>query len=470
MDTTQSKNIVRSLYLSFFSTLAVILLIGALYLASQYSQKWIVHTNEVKAEIHSVSETILKAETKLRGYLISKDPDYRVDYKVEVAKLNERLKTLEEKIEDDPIQVKNLKKMRSLLNQRIMGMNDNLDNYILRTPEENRKKSGRAETLQLIEDIERMKNVMLIEENEILKDRKSTYDNIYILSLIALVIALLLMLYNVYAVKKRLIPLFSRLAENNDKLIELVHSRDDEIALKEAQMAMNEDLIHEMENKNKQLNQFAYIASHDLQEPLRTVDNFIDLFEEDYADKLDGEAATYFGFIKGATSRMKTLITGLLNYSRLGRSGTRSKVELSKLLEEIKIDLGSKIEETNTTITHDNLPVVTGYPVELRQLFSNLITNAIKFTPPERDPKIHISVSSTKLYCKFQVTDNGLGIKKEHLEKVFNMFTRLHSAKDYEGTGIGLAFCQKIVELHKGKISVSSTIGEGSTFTFTLKK
>ena len=97
-------------------------------------------------------------------------------------------------------------------------------------------------------------------------------------------------------------------------------------------------------------------------------------------------------------------------------------------------------------------------------------SNAIKFTPPERSPKIHISVSDSRLYYTFKISDNGLGIKKEHLDKVFNMFTRLHSAKEYEGTGIGLAFCQKIVELHKGKISVASTVGEGSTFTFTLKK
>jgi light-regulated signal transduction histidine kinase (bacteriophytochrome) len=311
---------------------------------------------------------------------------------------------------------------------------------------------------------------MLIEENALLLERKSTYDTIYILSLIALSIALLLMLFNVYAVRKRLIPLFTKLAENNDALTELVHSRDQEIALKEAQMEMNEDLIHQMEDKNKQLNQFAYIASHDLQEPLRTVDNFIALFEEDYGDKLDGEAATYFDFIKGATARMKSLITGLLNYSRLGRSGTRSKIDLNKLLNEINVDLSTRIEESEAVITNDTLPTVSGYPVELRQLFVNLITNAIKFTPPERSPKIHVSVSDSRLYYTFKVSDNGLGIKKEHLDKVFNMFTRLHSAKEYEGTGIGLAFCQKIVELHKGKISVASTVGKGSTFTFTLKK
>ena len=470
MDTTESRNIVRSLYLSFFSTLAVIVLVTLLYLASQYSQKWIIHANETTTQIHSVSETLLKAESKLRGYLISKDPEYRIDYKVQIAKLRGEITQLEIKTLENPSQQENLRKFKDLVDERVLGMSNNLENYILRTPEENRKRSGRTEVLRLIDAIDNMRDIMLIEENAILIERKSTYDTIYILSLIALSIALLLMLYNVYAVRQRLIPLFTKLAENNDTLTELVHSRDGEIALKEAQMAMNEDLIHQMEDKNKQLNQFAYIASHDLQEPLRTVDNFIALFEEDYGDQLDGEAATYFEFIKGATARMKSLITGLLNYSRLGKSGTRSKINLDKLIQEVNEDLSTRIEESGAVLTNDNLPTVAGYPVELRQLFVNLITNAIKFTPPERTPKIHISVSDSKLYYTFKISDNGLGIKKEHLEKVFNMFTRLHSAKEYEGTGIGLAFCQKIVELHKGKISVASTVGEGSTFTFTLKK
>ena len=470
MDTTESRNIVRSLYLSFFSTLAVIVLVTLLYLASQYSQKWIIHANETTTQIHSVSETLLKAESMLRGYLISKDPEYRIDYKVQIAKLRGEITQLEIKTLENPSQQENLRKFKDLVDERVLGMSNNLENYILRTPEENRKRSGRTEVLRLIDAIDNMRDIMLIEENAILIERKSTYDIIYILSLIALSIALLLMLYNVYAVRQRLIPLFTKLAENNDTLTELVHSRDDEIALKEAQMAMNEDLIHQMEDKNKQLNQFAYIASHDLQEPLRTVDNFIALFEEDYGDQLDGEAATYFEFIKGATARMKSLITGLLNYSRLGKSGTRSKINLDKLIQEVNEDLSTRIEESGAVLTNDNLPTVAGYPVELRQLFVNLITNAIKFTPPERTPKIHISVSDSKLYYTFKISDNGLGIKKEHLEKVFNMFTRLHSAKEYEGTGIGLAFCQKIVELHKGKISVASTVGEGSTFTFTLKK
>ncbi|TVZ52407.1 sensor histidine kinase [Dokdonia sp. Hel_I_53] len=470
MDTKDSKNIVRSLYLSFFSTLAVIILIVALYFASQYSQKWIIHTNGVKADIHSLSETLTRAESKLRGYLISKDPEYRIDFKVEIAKLDNKLDVIQSKIYDNPSQLDNLRKYRALINERVSGMNNSMDNFVLGTPDENRRRAGRTQILSLIDSLDNIKDVMLVEENELLIDRKSTYDTIFVFSLVALAIALLLMLYNVYAVRQRLLPLFTRLAENNDELTSILKSRDNEIELKEAQIEVNEDLLHQMENKNKQLNQFAYIASHDLQEPLRTVDNFIALFEEEYGEKLDSDASQYFNFIKGATERMKGLITGLLNYSRLGKSGRRVKVELSKLLEEIKSDMISNIQDTGAVITNDSLPKISGYPVELRQLFANLIGNAIKFMPKEKTPKIHIGVSESLNYYTFKISDNGLGIKKAHLDKIFNMFTRLHTAKEYQGTGIGLAFCQKIVELHKGTITVDSKLGEGSTFTFTLKK
>lgn len=467
---SHTKNIIRSLYVSFFSTLAIIILVAALYGASQYSQKWIIHTNEVKAEVLSVSETLLLAESKQRGYILTQDPEYRIDYKVAIAKLIPKIETLKIKLGDNESQQSNLIKYRELVEKRLTIMNNNIENYVVGTAEENISYNGRDAVKKLIADIDDLRDQMLIEENELLITRKSTYDTIFVFSLIALVLALASMLYNIHTIRQRLLPLFADISKSNEALLELVHSRDEEIALKEAQMEMNDDLILQMENKNKQLNQFAYIASHDLQEPLRTVDNFIELFEEDYGDQLEGEATTYFNFIKGATKRMKSLITGLLNYSRLGKSGAKSKVELDIVLKELKRDFQTVIEEKNAIITNDSLPTVTGYPTELRELFANLLSNALKFTPSGRAPKIHIAVRESKNYWTFDVSDNGLGIKKEHLDKIFNMFTRLHSAKEYQGTGIGLAFCYKIVELHKGKITVSSTLEEGSTFTFTIKK
>ena len=212
------------------------------------------------------------------------------------------------------------------------------------------------------------------------------------------------------------------------------------------------------------------MASHDLQEPLRTVSNYVEIFEEDYEDKLDDDARMYFGFIDGALDRMRKLISGLLNFSRLGTSGEKEKVDLNLCLNEIKANFQATIEEENITINADSLPVVEAYKVEITQLFQNIISNAIKFRKPDIAPIINISFEEESAHYKFKITDNGIGIKEEHLYKIFDMFSRLHSAKDYEGQGIGLAFCKKIVEMHHGEIWVESTHGESTTFNFTLQK
>lgn len=470
MDHAASQRIVRHVNYSFYSALCVVLLVIILFFASLYTQKWIVHTNEVKGHILSVSETLLRAENLHRGYLLSKDAEYRIDYKVTLKDLRSKFVLFEEKVSDNTSQLEDVEEFKRLIEERISIMDNNLENYIVGTAAENRSYKNRDEVKKIIADIKDTRDSLLSEENRLLAERKNTYDTIYNTSLIVLALGLILMIYSLYMLRKRLLPLFNILAAQNDDLIAAITDKEMEITLKEEQVNLNKELIHQLEEKNVQLNQFAYIASHDLQEPLRTVDNFIDLFEEDYGDKLDAEAGQYFSFIKGATSRMNMLITGLLNYSRLGKSGVKSKVELNKLIEEIKADFSTRIEESNAIITYDKLPTVSGFPLELRQLFANLISNALKFMPADKQPKIHIICTESSKFFTFKIKDNGLGIKKEHISKIFNMFTRLHSAKEYKGTGIGLAFCQKIVDLHQGTISVESALGTGSTFTFTLKK
>lgn len=470
MDHDHTRNIIKGVNYSFYSALGVILLVIVLYFASLYSQKWIVHTNAVKAQIYNVNESIIKAESLQRGYILSKDQNYRIDYKVTIKELYVKLEKLRKITLDNPTMQDYIKKLQVLVNERVTIMDRNIKSYVVGTADQNRGYAGRENVLNLIASIDDIRDAMLIEENRLLKERTSTYDTIYGISLFVLALGIGLMLYSLYMLRIRLLPLFTKLEQQNDDLEATAIATQKEIMLKEEQMHLNADLIVQLEEKNSQLNQFAYIASHDLQEPLRTVDNFIDLFQEDYGDKLDSEALQYFDFIKGATSRMKALITGLLNYSRLGRSEIKSKIDLNKVLEEIKADFTITINEKDASITSDPLPTINGYPVELKQLFANLISNALKFIPPERTPKIHISTEEKEHQYIFKVRDNGLGIKDEHLSRIFSMFTRLHSARDYKGTGIGLAFCQKIVDLHKGKITVVSEVGKGSTFRFTIKK
>ena len=224
----------------------------------------------------------------------------------------------------------------------------------------------------------------------------------------------------------------------------------------------------ELKNKNKELEQFAYIASHDLQEPLKTVSSLVDLLSDQHENKLDDEALHFLGFIKSATLRMTNLINGLLEYSRIGANKTLGSVDCVKMIHNILADFSSIIKQSDAEFEILELPVIMGYETELRQLFQNLIHNAIKFRKTNRRPKISLSSQYKFDHWEFCVKDNGIGIESKHQSKIFMIYQRLHSRNEYEGTGIGLSHCQKIVEMHKGKIWVESVPNEGSAFYFTI--
>lgn len=224
----------------------------------------------------------------------------------------------------------------------------------------------------------------------------------------------------------------------------------------------------ELERKNTELEQFAYIASHDLQEPLRTVSSFANQLQKQYKDRLDDIGQKYLFFMEQGTERMKTLITDLLEYSRIGRKKELQPVDCNEILGNVIADLDSAIQESKVEIKTEKLPVVNGYTTEMKQLFQNLIVNAIKFRKKEVAPKICISSQPVNGGWEFSVEDNGIGIDEQHNERIFVIFQRLHTRSEYEGSGIGLSHCKKIVELHGGKIWVKSKPGEGSTFHFTI--
>ncbi len=235
----------------------------------------------------------------------------------------------------------------------------------------------------------------------------------------------------------------------------------------------NEKLNHALEKikiKNKELQEITYIASHDLQEPLRTVSSMVDMFGVKYKASFDEQGKTMLGFIESATSRMRNLVKDLLEYSVLGQNKKLTRVDCNEILDEITQDLNSTITKTNAILKWNALPVVTAYKSEFRLLFQNLISNAIKFQQTDNQPKIEIQSEDLKEYWKFKVSDNGIGIKEEYKEKIFYIFKRMHSKEAYEGTGIGLSHCKKIVEMHDGKLWVESEEGKGSDFYFTIKK
>lgn len=225
-----------------------------------------------------------------------------------------------------------------------------------------------------------------------------------------------------------------------------------------------------LEQKNKETEQFAYIASHDLQEPLRTITNYIGLFYDDYKGKLDPSADMYLDFISNASRRMQMLITDLLEYTRIENDNNPKQIDLNGLVKDVLSDMQQTIRETKAKVEVQNLPEMIGFTSRFRSLFQNLVSNAIKFRKPGIDPVIKISAKDLGKDWQFEISDNGIGIEKDFHEKIFMLFQRLHTRTEYEGTGIGLAHCKKIVELRGGRIWVESELNKGSRFYFTMPK
>jgi PAS domain S-box-containing protein len=235
-----------------------------------------------------------------------------------------------------------------------------------------------------------------------------------------------------------------------------------EAALKEAH--------EELQRSNSELEQFAYVASHDLQEPLRMVASYTQLVMRRYGDKLDKDAHEFMHYVVDGAARMKQLIEDLLAYSRVGtRHRDFKPIEVEVALKRALANLKAAIDESGAVVSWDHLPAVKADEVQVPQLFQNLIGNALKFRGAGV-PRVHIEVRESPSEWQFTVRDNGIGIEPQYFERIFMLFQRLHTKGDYPGTGIGLAICKKVVERHGGRIWVESKLGEGTAFHFTLAK
>lgn len=228
-------------------------------------------------------------------------------------------------------------------------------------------------------------------------------------------------------------------------------------------------MVRALEASNAELRHFAYLASHDLQEPLRTITTYVQLLERRYRDRLDEDAVEFIGFAADAAKRMQALIKGLLEYSRVDTKGRPlAPTDLERTLGTVLDNLRVRIAESAAEVSHDPLPMIDADDLQMTQLFQNLIGNALKYCPPDRPPRVHVGAERRTDGWEFSVRDNGIGIMARDFERIFLIFQRLHTAQEFEGTGIGLAVCRKIVERHGGKIWVESEPGKGSAFRFTL--
>ena len=229
-------------------------------------------------------------------------------------------------------------------------------------------------------------------------------------------------------------------------------------------------LVEELKRSNEELKQFAYVTSHDLQEPLRTIASFTQLLKRRYGNKLDKDADEFINYIVDGANRMQIMIRALLDYSRVNtRSSEFKPSDFEGILDQTLSSLKIAIDESKAIITIDPLPTLRVDDKQMIQLFQNLISNAIKFRKTNESIKIHISCEKVSTNYIFSVSDNGIGIETQFKDRIFEVFQRLHTRDEYSGTGIGLAVCKKIVERHGGQIWVESRLGEGSIFYFTIR-
>lgn len=259
-----------------------------------------------------------------------------------------------------------------------------------------------------------------------------------------------------------------REAEIDDKALKYFAFRD--MTEQEQALSVMHYIGEELKERNQELEQFTYLASHDLKEPLRSVKSFVHLLSQSLGEDPDEVTAQSLRFIGNGVERMNALIHNLLEYSRTGNSGKAEDVDLQKLLDEVRQNLDAMIRETDAVVETGDLPVVHGVRADFVHLFQNLISNALKFRRKDVNPAVRIEATPKGEGWKISVNDNGIGIPEDKCETIFKPFQRLHNRTEFEGTGIGLAHCRKIIDRHGGKIWAEPLPEGGSSFQFTLNE
>lgn len=466
---------IRNTKILSFITVILVFIMG---LISIYSlnrlEKSIVdslHTKDILQASDELYNSIIETESSLRGFLLSRNDSYQSRYLFHKDRIPRLLDSLKRMTTDNPMQQKNLRDLSITIKERIIMFEDayaysnqfgDMTGYMA---------NNRIQ--QAVDVSDRIKAQIAVVNNgeqEILKDRtKGLFRYLTLLPGFFIFIALIsfgtagLAFYSIYQ--------YNTAQKISDRQIAAYQNQ-----LKEQ--------IQRLNVSNDELAQFAYVASHDLQEPLRKITAFSELLNEQYKSTLQGEGQLYLQRISGSAGRMRNLITDLLNYSRVSRANAIEDIDLNVAYNQVKDDLEILINEKKAVLTSDMLPVVKGDLSEYRQLFQNLLTNALKFSKDNQAPIINIKVEAANTedlrklpdrrselqYLAIRFEDNGIGFEPEYADKIFVIFKRLHGRDSYEGTGIGLAICKKITEKYGGTIYAQSNPGNGAVFHVILPK
>jgi len=430
----------------------------------------VLHTNEVIRLSNTAYTEFLESESNIRAYILTDNKQFASVYEYSMAQLPQYLDSLQQMTRNVTQQQLNVKLLRNKIEERIImfdsafvyfNMHHSLAGFINPIMVDDAASDARLlrDYVNRIVDFEQQK--YQTRNNKLLNSLASLPFIVIVLSLVGLATAVM----SFFSFRQYNIA--QKLAEAKEK----------------AYRAQLEDQVKQLNFSNKELEQFAYVASHDLQEPLRKITSFIDLLNEQYADKIDGEGKLYMERIAFSSRRMRNLINDLLSFSRAGRRlEQKEEVDLNDVMEIVLADLELSIRENKADISVPPLPKVVGSETEFVQVFENLLSNALKFSKEGVPPEIVFDVKPSSpedvkevpeydkmvIYHTITIQDNGIGFEPEYSSKIFNLFQRLHGRTAYSGTGIGLAICKRIVEKYGGGMYATSVPGEGSAFHLIL--
>lgn len=437
---------------------------AAIFTAYEFSQatQWTVHTHLVIEEIQLALSSLQDVETGQRGYLLTHKPEFLEPYNSGRTSTFTHIDEIKKLTADNPVQQQNVVALAALGHKRTAKATEILENA-KRSPELVGQFVTLGQGKQLMDEF-RLQAAKMIEEEKRLLDRRNAELNQFqnfSFGAIGLIVAVG-------------IGMFIGMARTVQEFITTEQRRAQDLAAevetrKKTESALKATTV-KLANSNNDLQQFAYVASHDLQEPLRAVVGFLTLLERRLKDTLESDTKEWLTHAVDGGQRMRTLVNDLLSYSRVDSQGQAliEDVDLNEAVKGATTNLRASLEETGALITVPDLPKVTGDKTQLTQLFQNLIGNALKYRNPGNKPVIDIGTRREGQKWIFSVKDNGIGFDMEHSKRIFVIFQRLHSRSDHPGTGIGLALCKRIIERHGGDIWCESKINEGSMFFFTI--
>ena len=428
-------------------------------------RQWVLHTYEVLGKLDEVRIGMTDAETGERGYIVTGDESYLAPYVRGVAQVHQSTEEVRKLTTDNAKQQRALDSLEPIIVARLGELRERI---------EVRRQQGLTAGISAVREgagkeyMDQIRAALagMKEEEEVLLAQRSmeltaSSQRTRMVLVFGECLGLVMVGVAGFITQREMV----RRSEAEEETRKLNTDLERKVAERTAELA---ERARDLERSNMELEQFAYVASHDLQEPLRTIASFTQLLAKRYGDKLDDKAREFIGFAVDGSKRMQTLINDLLSFSRVGTQGKALvPVRCEAMLDAVLRNLKRAIEESGAVITRDSLPVVLADEMQLGQLLQNLIGNAIKFRG-DKASRIHVGAERNETGWKISVRDNGIGIGQEHYERIFVIFQRLHTKTQYAGTGIGLAICKKIAERHGGRIWVEPTPGGGSTFYFTI--